>query len=213
MSSSIREGVPCMACKWSSRRSIDQPCRLLPSGNLPHGNLPHGRWNTSTTWPSDWSERLRGKDCPMCPQDRPDEDEYGIRIHAGRYSDAYLQRASWQLGYTSSCGVAATSPSQPSWPPRKPAGIGLKSSRWASALQRHYRPVKMNYQTLGNAVPHLHTHLLSRFAQDPARRAVHCRSRRGSGLDFPRRPSAGMRLPCGPWSERAVHAPPAGRRG
>jgi hypothetical protein len=30
----------------------------------------------------------------------PDDDEHGIRIHAGRYSDAYLQRASWQLGYT-----------------------------------------------------------------------------------------------------------------
>jgi len=26
----------------------------------------------------------------------------------------------------------------------------------------------MNYQTLGNAVPHLHTHLVPRFAQDPA---------------------------------------------
>jgi hypothetical protein len=36
----------------------------------------------------------------MCSRGRPDEDEDGIRIHAGRYSDAYLQRASWQLGYT-----------------------------------------------------------------------------------------------------------------
>ena len=36
----------------------------------------------------------------MCAQGGPDEDEYGIRIHAGRYSDAYLQRVSWQLGYT-----------------------------------------------------------------------------------------------------------------
>jgi diadenosine tetraphosphate (Ap4A) HIT family hydrolase len=26
----------------------------------------------------------------------------------------------------------------------------------------------MNYQTLGNVVPHLHTHLLPRFARDPA---------------------------------------------
>ena len=34
------------------------------------------------------------------PKAAPDEDEHGTRIHAGRYSDAYLQRASWQLGYT-----------------------------------------------------------------------------------------------------------------
>ena len=26
----------------------------------------------------------------------------------------------------------------------------------------------MNYQTLGNTVPHLHTHLLPRFTEDPA---------------------------------------------
>jgi len=38
--------------------------------------------------------------CPMCAHDRPDEDDHGIRIHAGRYSDAYLQRVSWQLGYS-----------------------------------------------------------------------------------------------------------------
>jgi hypothetical protein len=32
-------------------------------------------------WPSDWPERLRGKDCPMCDQGRPDEDEYLWRFH------------------------------------------------------------------------------------------------------------------------------------
>jgi hypothetical protein len=52
----------------------------------------------SATWPSDWSDRLRGKNCPMCAQGRPDEDQHGIRIHAGRYSDAYLQRATWLRG-------------------------------------------------------------------------------------------------------------------
>jgi diadenosine tetraphosphate (Ap4A) HIT family hydrolase len=40
--------------------------------------------------------------------------------------------------------------------------------RVASAMERHYRPVKLNYQLLGNAVPHLHTHLLPRFADDPS---------------------------------------------
>jgi hypothetical protein len=38
----------------------------------------------------------------------------------------------------------------------------------ARALARHYQPLKMNYQTLGNTVPHLHTHLLPRFVDDPA---------------------------------------------
>src|SRR5215218_2867661 len=52
------------------------------------------------TWPPDWAERVGGKDCPMCAQGRPDEDEWGVRVLAGRFSDAYLQRASWQTGYT-----------------------------------------------------------------------------------------------------------------
>jgi hypothetical protein len=24
-----------------------------------------------TTWPPDWAERVKGKDCPMCAQGRP----------------------------------------------------------------------------------------------------------------------------------------------
>jgi diadenosine tetraphosphate (Ap4A) HIT family hydrolase len=38
----------------------------------------------------------------------------------------------------------------------------------ARALARYYKPLKMNYETLGNTLPHLHTHLLPRFVEDPA---------------------------------------------
>jgi diadenosine tetraphosphate (Ap4A) HIT family hydrolase len=104
----------------------------------------------------------------MCSQDRPDEDEYGIRIDAGRYSDAYLQRVSWQLGYTIVMwrGRHVAEPTELG--DQEASGYWLESLRVAAALQRYYQPVKMNYQTLGNAVPHLHTHLVPRFAHDPA---------------------------------------------
>ena len=104
----------------------------------------------------------------MCTQERPDEDEFGIRIHAGRYSDAYLQRASWQPGYTIVVwrGRHVAEPTE--LDAHEASGYWLEVLQVATALQRHYQPVKMNYQTLGNAVPHLHTHLLPRFAQDPA---------------------------------------------
>jgi hypothetical protein len=107
----------------------------------------------SATWPSDWPERPRGKDCPMFSQGRPDEDEHGIRIHAGRYSDAYLQRASWQLGYTVVMwrGRHVAEPTELS--ETEASGYWLEVLRVAAALQGHYQPVKMNYQTLGNAVP------------------------------------------------------------
>lgn len=46
-------------------------------------------------------------------------------------------------------------------------------------LERHFEPVKMNYDTLGNALPHLHTHLVPRFADDP---------RPGEPFPFPDQP-------------------------
>ena len=35
------------------------------------------------------------------------------------------------------------------------------------ALLQVLRPVKLNYDVLGNSVPHLHTHLVPRYADDP----------------------------------------------
>ena len=37
----------------------------------------------------------------------------------------------------------------------------------ASAVERRYQPVKMNWLSLGNGVPHLHVHLVPRYADDP----------------------------------------------
>ena len=40
-------------------------------------------------------------------------------------------------------------------------------SRVAQALARAFRPVKMNYELLGNQVPHIHWHLVPRLVTDP----------------------------------------------
>jgi diadenosine tetraphosphate (Ap4A) HIT family hydrolase len=43
----------------------------------------------------------------------------------------------------------------------------------ARAIEVSYRPAKLNYELLGNQVPHLHWHLFPRYADDPdARRPV-----------------------------------------
>jgi diadenosine tetraphosphate (Ap4A) HIT family hydrolase len=39
--------------------------------------------------------------------------------------------------------------------------------RVARAIDQAFRPRKMNYECLGNAVPHLHWHLFPRYAGDP----------------------------------------------
>jgi len=35
------------------------------------------------------------------------------------------------------------------------------------ALERTFEPVKVNYNILGNSVPHLHVHVIPRYANDP----------------------------------------------
>ena len=35
-------------------------------------------------------------------------------------------------------------------------------------MRARFDPVKLNYLTLGNTVPHLHTHVLPRYLDDPA---------------------------------------------
>ena len=52
-------------------------------------------------WPLDWSERVRGKKCPMCAEGRPDVAHGSCRIFEGRVSDAYLVRIEvGQPGYS-----------------------------------------------------------------------------------------------------------------
>lgn len=104
----------------------------------------------------------------MCTSGRPDETQYGIRIKAGRYSDAYLQKHGIVRGY---CIVI--------WRSRHVAEpMELKTDEamgyWAEvldvarALEDEYRPVKMNLEMLGNTLPHLHTHIRPRYQDDPA---------------------------------------------
>lgn len=35
------------------------------------------------------------------------------------------------------------------------------------AIELVMQPVKLNYTILGNSMPHLHTHIIPRYAQDP----------------------------------------------
>jgi diadenosine tetraphosphate (Ap4A) HIT family hydrolase len=51
------------------------------------------------------------------------------------------------------------------------AALMEEVSRVAQALARSFHPVKMNYELLGNLVPHIHWHLVPRLATDPALRS------------------------------------------
>jgi diadenosine tetraphosphate (Ap4A) HIT family hydrolase len=118
-------------------------------------------------WPENWADLICGIGCPMCEEGRPEADAFGVRIHEGRYSDAYLQRADVQRGYTVVIwrGRHVTEPTELS--EREAAGYWAEVLAVARALIARYQPLKMNYETLGNSLPHLHTHLVPRFTEDP----------------------------------------------
>jgi diadenosine tetraphosphate (Ap4A) HIT family hydrolase len=103
----------------------------------------------------------------MCAQGRPDETPHGARIFTGEVSDAYLQRADIQRGYTVSIwrGRHVAEPTE--LEPDEASAYWLEVMRVARALESHLQPVKMNYDLLGNSLPHLHTHLVPRYADDP----------------------------------------------
>ena len=103
----------------------------------------------------------------MCAEGRPDETKYGARILAGEFSDAYLQRADIQRGYTIVIwrGRHVAEPTELS--------ADEASQYWHEVLEvgrrleQRLEPVKLNYDLLGNSLPHLHTHVIPRYAEDP----------------------------------------------
>jgi diadenosine tetraphosphate (Ap4A) HIT family hydrolase len=118
-------------------------------------------------WPGNWDELVRGIGCAMCQEGRPESNSFGVRIFQGRYSDAYLQRADVQRGYTVVTwrGPHVCEPTE--LPEAEAAGYWAEVLTVARALIARYQPLKMNYETLGNSLPHLHTHLVPRFTEDP----------------------------------------------
>ncbi len=122
----------------------------------------------TVSWPANWDAMVSGDACPMCLSGRPERDAYGVRIHSGRFTDAYLQRAGVQRGYTLVIWRGDRHVTEPiELSDEEAAGYWAEVLTVARALIAHYGPLKLNYETLGNTSPHLHTHLLPRYQQDP----------------------------------------------
>ena len=117
-------------------------------------------------WPDSFYALKRGEGCPMCAG-RPEEDEHGARVFAGEVSDAYLQKRGIQRGYTIVVwrGRHVAEPTELS---EDEAGSYWRELlRVGRAIEEHFGPVKLNYDLLGNSLPHLHTHVMPRYADDP----------------------------------------------
>ena len=119
------------------------------------------------TWDVDWDERKAGKGCPMCAEGRPDETYGNARIFAGRVSDAYLVRGDiGQPGYTIVIWRGGHIADITELSDADATTYLRELLKVARALEAHYRPAKLNFEMLGNTVPHLHTHVVPRYVTD-----------------------------------------------
>jgi diadenosine tetraphosphate (Ap4A) HIT family hydrolase len=118
-------------------------------------------------WPQRFYELKRGEGCPLCAEGRPDETAHGIRFFAGELADAYLSRGGVQRGLSHVYfrGRHVVEPTELS--ADEAARFFAELLQVGRAIERVFDPVKMNYDILGNSVPHLHVHVIPRYADDP----------------------------------------------
>ena len=98
----------------------------------------------------------------MCEQGRPEETPHGARFFAGEVSDAYLQREEIQRGYSLVVwrGRHVAEPTELT--AEEATAYWLEVLRSGHAIENVFEPVKLNYDLLGNSLPHLHTHVVPR---------------------------------------------------
>jgi diadenosine tetraphosphate (Ap4A) HIT family hydrolase len=118
-------------------------------------------------WPESFYALKQGEGCPMCEQGRPEETRHGVRFFAGEVSDAYLQREDIQRGYSVVVwrGRHVAEPTELT--AEEATAYWLEVVRVGRAIENVLEPVKLNYDLLGNSLPHLHMHLVPRYADDP----------------------------------------------
>ena len=104
----------------------------------------------------------------MCSEGRPDQTPFGIRFFAGEVSDAYLQRAAIQRGYSIVIwrGRHVAEPTELTG--EEASQYWLEVLEAGRRIERVLEPVKLNYDVLGNSLPHLHTHVVPRVCGRPA---------------------------------------------
>ncbi len=101
--------------------------------------------------------------CVMCTRWM---DEPELRIGEFEHCYAVLNRDQFFSGYTF-LFTKSHATELFHLDPQVRGGIMEEVSRVAGALDRVFSPAKMNYELLGNMVPHIHWHLVPRFREDP----------------------------------------------
>jgi diadenosine tetraphosphate (Ap4A) HIT family hydrolase len=123
---------------------------------------------TKAGWGEDWEARFAGRTCVMCNSLGGGDSDHWMHVADGACTEVYLDRSSLVLGY---CVVVwcLSHVAEPTQLEPEAAGAYWKEVLAAGrAVIAAFEPVKVNYFMLGNTVPHLHTHVVPRYAGDAA---------------------------------------------
>ena len=117
-------------------------------------------------WPADWEQRVAGRACPMCAAVGAGDNDFWVHVGTGEFSEIKLERRSRLPGYCIVVWNGRHVADPADLTARAAAGYGADTLAAARAVRAVFRPVKLNYFTLGNTVPHLHTHVVPRYRHD-----------------------------------------------
>jgi diadenosine tetraphosphate (Ap4A) HIT family hydrolase len=140
----------------------------LPPG--PRSWMPRARWDAL----------VRGEGCPLCVELAAD-----VRVNAYGTTVADLEVSRLRLAANQSvpgyCVLICTRHVREPYelPPAESAAFFRDLLRAGRALETAFGAIKMNFELLGNAVPHLHCHIKPRYYGDAApERPIHPDARR-----------------------------------
>ncbi len=111
---------------------------------------------------SDWLKKTSGEECPLC-----DDPSKGMTMVAdGSITRAYLQPSASFRGY---CILVLKrhAVELDDLSPEERAALMEDIARVGHAIRAVCSPTKLNYEILGNVVPHIHVHIIPRYTTDP----------------------------------------------
>lgn len=123
---------------------------------------------TDRNWPGNWADQVAGVGCPMCASLGKGDNDFTVAVHTGQVTEVGLERRSLLPGYCVVVWRHGHVADPADLAPERASRYWAEVHAVARAIRTLFNPVKMNYLTLGNTIPHLHTHVLPRYHGDPA---------------------------------------------
>lgn len=111
---------------------------------------------------SEWLDKIEGRYCPLCK-----DPSHGCEmVLDGGVTRAYLQPSATFRGY---CVLVLKrhAVELDDLTPEERTALIEDIARVGHAIRAICSPAKLNYEILGNIVPHVHTHIIPRYHGDP----------------------------------------------